>query len=335
VNSSPSDASKQRLGRNAFEDALLTYLGPLSWALKEHWVLPLVTFASVIGAPALLYYVPRTAAGEVEPWVRNGVVTLAIVGALAVLADRLADRYDSRVTEEQAAGLAEEGTELLAAAEQSTLHRFNELNWLLDRAHGTAFLSQQDARDTLIDAIRDSVVKAAASALGPGSRATYYQLVWDDDGTRRLVNPRHALTVGRSDQPEKEWVERSNPTHGMWTLLNRDDSEPPIFQSPDPAANLDWNRVDYDCFVTLPVRAEQLVFGVLSVNSSDLGAIGETEKAMVLAAARLLALVEATHRGAEQARTDSEAQEKHRKKRMSAGMSSVATTNKGEADDHS
>lgn len=325
--SRPQSASETRrfeLGSNKLDDWLLVYLGPVAWWLKTNWVFALATFIAVVGAPLLLYWVPKDDAGDHQPWVLPWVVILVVLGAFSVLGDKLADRYESRLSEQRTAELEANNVRLYDSAEQSTLQGLNEVNWLLDNALLVPFLKRV-AKDTRVETVRDSVVKAAAQAIGPMSRATYYELVWDEGEGRRLVNPRHAVTVGRTDRPDKEWVESKNPSHQMWTILNRPDLEPPIVRNPDDASGLEWNRVEYECFVTIPVRAKGVVFGVLSVNSGHAASIGETQKALIITIARILALVEAAQLGADEVVREQERQAELRKNAMSAVIPRVTS----------
>ena len=181
------------------------------------------------------------------------------------------------------------------------LQSVNELNTLLESVLRLPFL-KGSSKNQHIETIRHDVVRAVAYAVGPGTRATYYTLAHDPNG-RRLVRPKHCLTIGRSDRPEREWIESENHDHDIWRIMDRSDSEPPIVRHPESAAGLEWEKVAYRCFVSIPVRAQTAAFGLLSVNAADEGAIRETERAVFLTAARILALVEAMAIGPEAAKS--------------------------------
>jgi hypothetical protein len=299
VDASPAQPG---LGKNKVDQWLLEYLGPLCWWLKEHWVFAAITFAAVVATPSLLYFVPKTSTNEHQPWILTVVVLCAVAGGLAVLGDKLADRYESKLTAQESAGAEDDSERSLRAAELSFQQSVSELNWLLEMALRIPFL-EDDAKANQVETVRDDVVKAVAGAVGPGTRATYYTLETDGSGSRRLCHPKHALTIGRSDRPEREWVEAENPGHEMWTLLGRSDSEPAIVRFPADADGLDWSKVEYRCFVSVPVRARTATFGLLSVNAAGVGTLRETERALILTAARILALVEATNVGPAEARS--------------------------------
>jgi hypothetical protein len=229
------------------------------------------------------------------------IVACGAFAALAVLGDKLADRFERKAGELRAADVHDSESESILALETSTQHSISEINWLLEMAIRIPFLKGA-ARANQIETIRFDVVKAAASAIGPGTRATYYTLKVDPDGKRRLVNPKHAVTIGRSDRPDAPWVEAENPTHEIWKILSRSDTEPPVVRKGDEASGLDWEKVHYGCFLSVPVKARTATFGLLSVNAAEVGAIQETERALILAAARVLALMEAMHLGPEGAR---------------------------------
>lgn len=288
--------AEAKLGKNALDQWLLEFLGPLAWWFKERWLFAAVTFGAVVAAPSLLYFVPKDAGGDHEEWVLTLVVVCAAAGGLAVLGDKLADRYESKLTDLTATVSDAEAAAALNDAEQSFQQSVSEINWLLEMALRIPFLAD-DARQNQVETVRYDVVKAVAAAVGPGTRATYYTLHTDDDGFRRLRNPKHTVTIGRSDRPEREWVESEKPNHQMWTILNRSDSEPAVVRYPADADGLDWTKVAYRCFVSVPVRALTVTFGLLTVNAAGVGTIRETERSLILTAARVLALIEATDVG--------------------------------------
>lgn len=301
---------------NKLDNWLMTFLGPVAWWFKERWIFAITIFIAVAASPVLLNAVPKakentvesTPAGEVErvveftqPWVLTAIVVLAIMGALAVLGDKLADRFERVTSEAQARDQEASETEAITTIEASLQHSISEINWLLEMTLRIPFL-KGTAKSTQVETIRYDLVKAIAAAIGPGTRATYYTLEGNAPGERKLVNPKHAVTIGRHDRPDRPWVESESLDHEIWNILNRSDSEPPVVRRGEEASGLDWDKVKYACFLSVPVRARSATFGLLSVNSSEIGAIQESERALVLTAARILALIEASHLGPDGAR---------------------------------
>lgn len=205
-------------------------------------------------------------------------IVAGIVAAIAVLLDRVADAYDKR------------DADLVYKASESTAQAsVSELNNLLTEAIACTFLDRT-ARSTSIDGLRRNLVHFAAHSVGPGTRATYYTLIEDKAGVRVLGDPQHSTTVGRQDMPARPWLEHENPTHPMWALLDAADQHPVVRSKPDNVGDTDWNTVEYDTFITIPVKARGVVFGVLSVNNSTAGAIGDAQRAVILSMARVMAL---------------------------------------------
>lgn len=288
------------LGVNKLDSWVLGYLGALCWWFKTYYIFAGLSLVGAVAAPVLGVVVPRQTDGTPYPSVVTLIIVAASVAATCIVGDKVADRWESRTTARELQRRDDNESLALLQAAESYQQSSNELNSLLETALRLPFLKPAIRKEQM-ETLRHAVVRAVAYAVGPGTRATYYALGFDSEG-RRLVDPKHCLTIGRSDRPEREWVESENPGHEIWALLNRSDSEPQIVRFGEDAAGLEWDRVAYKCFVSIPVRAKTVTFGLLSVNAADVGAIQETERAVFLTAARILALMEASQLGHDAAR---------------------------------
>lgn len=259
--------------------ALLDKFGPIASPLRRSFTLGWV----ILGGTIITFSLPKIfigADGAPQPWTAPFTIVATALAALAVLLDRVADAYDKRDADREL-----KGSESTAEASVS------ELNGFLTEAIEATFL-ERTARTTAIQALRRSLVRFAANSIGPGSRATYYTLLSTVPGNRELGDPQHATTVGRQDMPVRPWVERDNPDHEMWKIVDAPDQHPDVHNDPEDVGDAawSWSEVRYKTFLTIPVKAHGIVFGVLSVNNSTAGAIGAAQRAVIISMARAMAL---------------------------------------------
>ncbi len=215
-------------------------------------------------------------------WIR---ITAGVAAAAAIVADKLADKYDQLIASLK-----------FRLSEKSAEKAIDDLNVVLSEAIELAFLSG-DARKQAALALRRTVARQAASAVGDGSRATYYTMRRETAGKRILGSAVHGTEHGRYDKPDRPFVEREDPEHTIWNLMDRADEEPEISNAPDEVYGVDWSRKKYKTFYTVPVKAKSVQLGLLSVNNKSVGAIGGPQRAAVLAMARTMALVIAMLKG--------------------------------------
>lgn len=268
---------------------LQQYVGPLSVWLKRRWILPIATAViglAVVGAQV----VPKDSDGNQAGWVTAILWILGSVAVILVFLDKLADSVEAADSRGKEESLEVRARRLLRASEESARNGVSDLNTMVEAAHEVAFL-EGAARNTQMAALRKAMVEAAMKAVGPGSRATYYSL----EGlapSRRLVNPIHAVGYGRDDRPYRPFLEKEDAHLSLWQTLERSDTECRVESDDDEVVGLDWSRKSYKTFVNIPVRSRSIVFGMLSVNSAHREAIGQPQRATLIAMARTLALVE-------------------------------------------
>jgi hypothetical protein len=285
--------------RKWWPDGLLDTFGPLAFPLRKNYILSgLIALAAIT-----LVVLPKLAIndkGAPLPWTTPVVIVFGSLAALAVAIDRVGDDYEKRRTrlENEAEAASARATAALeyagsvATAERSV----SELNIFLLEAIEVSFL-EASSRNTEVLALRRHLARSAANAIGPNTRATYYTLLSRVSGNRILGDPKHGATVGRRDKPERPWKESENPSHDIWKILDAPDEHPDVHEAPDEVSDLDWENVRYDTFLTIPVKANGVVFGVLSVNNAAAGSIGEVQRSVILAMARVMALVMALDTG--------------------------------------
>jgi hypothetical protein len=285
---------------HAWPDKILDAFGPLALPLRTRYILSVLIAVSAI-VIAALPKIFTTDDGSPHAWTTPVIIVFAVVAALSVAIDRIGDDYQKRQSAtahvavvkaaQENAALEYEGS--VATAERSV----SELNIFLLEAIEVSFL-EASSRSTEVLALRRHLARSAANAIGPNTRATYYTLLSRVPGNRILGDPQHGATVGRRDKPERPWREVENPDHDVWAILNAPDEHPDVHEAPDEVRGLNWELVRYDTFLTIPVKAHGVVFGLLSVNNASAGSIGEVQRSVILAMARVMALVLALDTGA-------------------------------------
>jgi hypothetical protein len=257
---------------------ILHAVGPMLSYLRKKFVLVVLTFAGAVAAViAPIFW----ATDPGWNWLR---ITIGGLAALAIVGDRMADRFEQRL-----AALT------FRESERSAEKAVDDLNVLLSEAIEVMFLTGA-SRTEAIRTLRRTVARQAASAIGDGSRATYYTLRRESGGTRILDQPKHGTEHGRFDVPNRPFVEKEDDLHDIWELMNRADEEPEIHSEPETIYGVDWARKRYKTFYTVPVKANAVQLGMLSVNNSKVGAIGGPQRAVLLAMARTMALVITSHK---------------------------------------
>lgn len=263
--------------RTAELGPVIRAVGPLLSWLKRWQILLLVTF---IGAVVAVLG-PYIWGEDAWDWLR---ITAGIAAAVAIVADKFADRFDGAVA-----------TASFRESERLAEKAVDDLNVVISEGIEVMFL-QGSARTEAAKALRRTVARQAASAIGEKSRATYYTMRRESGGSRVLDEAVHGA-IGRYDKPDRPFVESEDTEHSLWQLLDRADDEPEVHNAYDEVYGLDWDKKQYKTFYTVPVKAKRVQLGVLSVNNSIVGAIGGPQRAAVLAMARTMALVIAACRG--------------------------------------
>ncbi|MET3452082.1 hypothetical protein [Curtobacterium sp. 1544] len=251
--------------------------GPFAQFLKRNWILPIVIFASATVA-LLATRVFLDGQGNFDPAWTPWVVGFGIAAALAAILDKIADSFDKR-----------NANRALEGSERTAENSVTDLNAFVAEAVEVSFL-EGASRVNAIRGLRRSLVQFAAKSIGPGTRATYYTLDPTTPGARVLGDAQHAVEYGRHDKPPCPFVETESPDHDVWRILERPDEEPEVLNAPDAVQGVDWTRKPYKCFISVPVKAHGVQFGLLSVNNSEPQSIGGAQRETIITMARVMAL---------------------------------------------
>ncbi|MDI2097401.1 hypothetical protein [Ruicaihuangia caeni] len=253
--------------------------------LRDHWVLTGFTLlGSVVAIAGPVLFLDEN--GDQTPEWRAAWVYLAIAAGVAVVLDRIADTSEAR-----------HGDLLLRAAEDDAERSVLDLNTFLEHAIEVAE-TKGAARERAIQILRKTLASVAARAVGvQGGRASFFPLTRDAEGWRTLGPPVHGTAYGRSDTPMRPFIEKDEPEHPIWKVMDGPDNEAVVFSEGDVVHGVDWDRKVYKTFISVPVKAGLAQFGMLSTNSSEAGSIGGAQRAALLAMARGMAMVYAFDAG--------------------------------------
>jgi hypothetical protein len=213
-------------------------------------------------------------------WATVTVITAGAVVALSVLLDKVADRYSARLQ-------GQVGIRAVVAIET-----------LVDDVQRIAkFESAARLQKVVLD-LPVYAVQTAVNAAVAGSdrvRATYYPLTYDSNGMRELRNP---VNRGRSDAADQQFLEATDPTNTVWETLDRADSNCQIRREKADPGIVNWSSKPYKTFVSVPVRTDAAVYGMLSVNASQEGDLTELDRLVAVCVARVMAAAQSLVLGA-------------------------------------
>ncbi|MDJ0337900.1 hypothetical protein [Cryobacterium sp. PH31-O1] len=267
-------------GKKGAVSPFLKAVGPVLLVLRDAFVFTILTFLGAV--VAVLSPIVLTDPG----WGTARIIAGAIAAG-AIMADKAADRYDKKL-----------GEITFRESERSAEKAVDDLNIFISEAIESTFL-RGAARIEAIKALRRTLARQAASAIGDDSRASYYSLRREAGGLRILDNPLHETRHGRNDRPNRPFLEREDPDHEVWAILDKADEETEVKSDPEVVYGVDWSRKKYKTFYSVPVKANMVQLGFLSVNNAKVGAIGGPQRASILGMARTMALVIAAQKGPE------------------------------------
>jgi transcriptional regulator with GAF, ATPase, and Fis domain len=255
--------------------------GRVATWLRDRWVLAVIICVAAV-AVGVLPRVAVDAAGKMHPWALTLVTVSAVIAAAAVLLDRVADWHSKQVDAQ-----AEQGRK------RATENMLNDLLNLLDEAADLSFASGA-ARDARLHVLEVHAASVAASVAVSNVRATYYQVEPDEDGWRSITKPK---SRGRSGDSHTTFIEKDEQDHPIWAALGGRDTDCKIYNAPDPTPRVDWQSRDYKTFISVPVKVEGVVFGMLTVNAPRVGDLTELDRLTTVTIARLLAVIHAVNYG--------------------------------------
>ena len=260
-------------------------LGRLSLWLRDKWIL---TVAIALAAVALAF-LPRYAVdanGKMLGWALVVVTVLGIAAAVAAALDKVADKHSKTLDKLEALGEQTAGGRALSA-----------IVVLMEEIHDSAFVSNAMRKDRW-KTLRASLAAAAAAVpTAENVRATYYPLTKDADGWRELKDPKSRGRGVRQDQADSEFFEVQDPAHPIWKIMDGRDTACEIFSEPDKDCGVAWAEKPYKTFISVPVKADKVQFGLLSVNAPVVGDLTELDRLSLIALARTMAAILALESG--------------------------------------
>lgn len=149
-------------------------------------------------------------------------------------------------------------------------------------------LSGLDAqgRREAISGVRQRVVERACDLVRNEHPRAAYFTVADLEAQRRVMTPEGGIAQrARTDEFTSEFVEADDRTTDVWELVDEGDA---ALLREDVALP----GKAYHSYISAPVRAGGVAFGVLTLNVLERGGLGEEDRDFVLVLARLLAVAE-------------------------------------------
>ena len=152
-----------------------------------------------------------------------------------------------------------------------------------------------------ISGFRQSVVDKACDLVRSDSpRAAYFQVTDLASETPNRVMKTFDVVAsrGRTDEFTAEFDETSSRDHNVWKLIDYSDDAELVLKIPGdvPAGfDVDIPRV-YKSYISVPVRAGGIAFGMLTINSLESNGFTDQDKASMKVLARLLAAAECVSR---------------------------------------
>jgi hypothetical protein len=247
--------------------------------LREHWILTAATGLAAIAIAVIPRY--WLANEKMTPAAVFVTTAVGILAALSVATDKFADHHSTKIAN------------LVVLAEESAGHRVvAAINSVLDNIHDAAFTGGA-ARDAKLETLRIQVATAAALLpVAKGVRATYYPLT-REEGFRIFQDPK---SYGRHDEATTIFSEKKEPEHLIWKMMDARDSACEIHSYPEECG-IDWPNKPYKTFISVPVKAGKVLFGMLSINATNPGDLTELDRVATVSLARIMGAVLALQRG--------------------------------------
>lgn len=276
-----NESEKKSVGEQFFE---------LMLALREHHILIGGTLLfSLVSGITFLHWHPILLTDElaVKPWVIGLRVFCLIAIPLFAAADKIADAQSKK---KSAAKQTENDTRAQQAsnkAQKAYNQSISSLLALAKRGANIAFETPGNRKVPLIDLRTVLATATHGISIVAKTRATYYTLEFTEKG-RILKDP---VSFGRVEESTTIWEEAEDPNHPVWSIMDGEDLNAPIVRSSDPSKEkwADWDSKQYRSFISVPVKAQNAQFGMLSLNAPNSEDLTETDRMGVLVAARLMA----------------------------------------------
>jgi hypothetical protein len=215
-------------------------------------------------------------------------VATAVVGFLKFRNERAfkQQQEEERVSLDQALSAESRRTSLLInGAMLGTADKLRRLS-MLDQP--TKYAEISGFRTSIVSKVCDLVQSEAP-------RAAYFRV--QDLGARPRVmqSGTYSDSRNREDSFTSEFVEGRGGDQGVWDLIDSGDVE--LSNDTDSRLPVSWDVTrdrQYKSFVSVPVRAEGVAFGMLTANTLEADGFSNSDVASIKVLAHLLAAAEAT-----------------------------------------
>ena len=215
-------------------------------------------------------------------------VATAVVGFLKFRNERAFKRQqeDERVSLDQA---------LRAESRRTSLLINGAMLGTADKLRRLAMLDQAN-KDTEISGFRTSIVSKVCDLVqSEAPRAAYFRVQDLSARPRVMQSGTYSDSRNREDSFTSEFVEGQGGDQGVWDLVDTGDVE--LSNDTDTAVPESWDITkdrQYKSFVSVPVRAEGVAFGMLTANTLETDGFSNSDVASIKVLAHLLAAAEAT-----------------------------------------
>lgn len=251
--------------------------------LREHHVFILGTLlASLVSALTFLPYYPTIVDANGQPL--QGTIVVRVVSLILIPVLAAADKVaDWQAKKESTAALAKEARK----AQQTYQHSISSLLLIANRGADIAHETPGKRKTQLRDLRTVLVTATHGLSNAAQTRATYYTLIITEEG-RILGEP---VSHGRVEESTTIWEESKDRSHSVWGIMDGEDVNAPIVRSTDEDRKdwADWDQKKYKSFISVPVKAHGVQFGMLSLNAPNSEDLTETDRMAVLVAARIMA----------------------------------------------
>jgi hypothetical protein len=239
-----------------------------------------------IGIPSVLAataYVLQVQLGEQLPqwlhWTLLGVGGVSTLAALLIPGRAASQEYRRR---EEAEQITRDVQSAIADYRIKINDGLRPFVGLLDRIINAASLNEQRLRQ---GSMIQATMNFASVRLGGGQRTRACYFKYHPGPPRRLVY--NGQYTGRDDQPRRQFTEGEAPGDYIFEILT---ARRTVLHPDETASNEPPMRTDaqYKTFITSTVASGDTLFGMLSVDSTDVGDLTTQDKIFVAIVAQIL-----------------------------------------------
>lgn len=154
----------------------------------------------------------------------------------------------------------------------------------------------QATKDAEISGFRTSIVSKVCDLVqSEAPRAAYFRVQDLNAQFRVMQSGPYSDSRNREDSFTSEFVEGNGGDQGVWDFVDTGDVE--LSNDTDATVPASWDITkdrQYRSFVSVPVRAEGVAFGMLTANTLEVDGFSNSDVASIKVLAHLMAAAEAT-----------------------------------------